>query len=310
MDNNDIIDTQAAGVPDGGTQAAPAAGPARRSGFPEWYDYIAIALLFIASGAVNLIVSALCGVIEDNLNPPLDVPDPDPDMLIVNSSAFSNMMGYVAGMIFLVAMVLVYRHFRGGRGRIVRFSPRGFDPLLLLEGFVVLIAVSIVLSPLVELLPGKPDYSRMVGRDGWALLSTVVFAPLFEEFLFRGVILESTWRRYGAVAAWLVSSLCFGAVHMMLSSMVAAASIGLILGYLYIRSRSLFGGIMLHALNNELAMILLIIGFEDFSLAAILPANVYRVVYAVSAVIVVWWLVHAWRNVRAAGRMEQRSSAA
>ena len=213
----------------------------------------------------------------------------------MNVAARATALGYVAGMASLVFMTLVYRRLRGAHGRVARFSPRGFDPALLLQGFIVLLAATVVAEPLVELLPGTPDYN-MLGRGSWTLLSTVVCAPLFEEFLFRGVILEAARRRRGVIAAWLISSLCFGLAHGLPSQMVGAGIIGLVLGFVYIRSGSLFSGIVLHALNNALAMLLLILGFGDATLASLVGERTYYAIYAVSAVIFLWWAVSACRT--------------
>ena len=286
----------------------PAEQPARRHrpSFPSWYDYIVLALLFLISQALLGFVAMKCGLQPEAVQ---QIAEPAPDAhapadATMNDVARASALGYIAGMASLVVMVLVYRRLRGGGGRVARFSPRGFDPAWLLEGFVVVLAASVVVEPLVELLPGTPDYN-LLGRGSWALLSTVVCAPLFEEFLFRGVILEAVRRRRGVPAAWLISSLCFGLAHGLPSQMVATGIIGLVLGHMYIRSGSLFGSIVLHALNNALAMLLLILGYGDATLSSLVGHKTYYVIYAVAAVIFLWWAVGACRTAMAVQRRER-----
>ena len=293
MEENHSVENQPAAVPQ--SQAV----PLRRPSFPSWYDFAVLVVLFAVSQAVIGFVALKCGCTVGVMQ---RIADPanhagalaDGTMSVV---ARATALGYIAGMAAMVFMTLVYRRLRGGRGRVARFSPRGFDPALLLEGFIVVLAGNVVLEPLAELLPGTPDYN-MLGRGGWALLSTVVCAPLFEEFLFRGVIMEAVRRRRNAMAAWLISSLCFGFAHGLPSQMLMTGVIGLVLGYVCIRSGSLFGSIMLHGLNNALAMLLLMIGLGESSFSELLGGGkVYWAVYAVSAVIFVWWAVGASRKI-------------
>ena len=280
--------------------------PPSRPSFPSWYNFLVLALLFAISQAVIGFVALKCGCTPEVVQQ-IAAPEAGPHSLpdtTMNTVARATAIGYVAGMAVMVVLTLLYRRLRGGRGRVAGFSPRGFDPALLLEGFVVVLAANVVLEPLAELLPGDPDYN-MLGRGGWALLSTVICAPLFEEFLFRGVILEAVRRRRGAVAAWLISSLCFGLAHGLPSQMVVTAVVGLILGYVCIRSGSLFSSILLHGLNNALAMLLLLIGMGDASFSELLGGGkVYWAVYAVAAVVFICWAVGACRTIRRINRRD------
>lgn len=287
------------------TPTTPAASV--RVSFPAWYDYIVLALLFAVSQLLIGFVAVKCGYTPEIARQVADVRAAEGHLSTTTLGivARATAIGYMAGMSAMVFMALAYRRLRGGRGRVARFSPRGFDPALLLRGFIVLLAASIVAEPLIELIPGSPDYENMLGRGGWALLSTVICAPIFEEFIFRGIILESVRRRRGVIAAWLLSSLCFGLAHGLPSQMVGAGVIGLVLGYVYIRSGSLFSGILLHGLNNALAMLLLILGFGDSSLREVAGPKTYAVIYIVSALIFVWWLSDALRAVIRIRRSER-----
>ena len=131
-------------------------------------------------------------------------------------TAAPNIQGRMMAVLYFISMsvalggVLYYRHVRGGRGRWARFSLRGLNPTLLLWCFILIFAVGIVLEPLLQVMP---ELQLQVGRGFWTLLSLVVFAPIFEELLCRGVVLGSLRDRYGVTAAWLVSALFFGLLH-------------------------------------------------------------------------------------------------
>lgn len=88
------------------------------------------------------------------------------------------------------------------------------------------------------------------------LLGAVVIAPLAEELLFRGVLLQTLCRhlRLGW-AAILFSSVLFGCVHVgQPQAVLPLTSMGIILGYLRLRSGSLGPCILAHILFNARTM--------------------------------------------------------
>jgi sodium transport system permease protein len=90
--------------------------------------------------------------------------------------------------------------------------------------------------------------------------SIVVFAlipAICEEFAFRGFILSGLEREHRARSAILLSALMFGFLHVLLSlfqQLFNATLLGVVLGLLAVRSRSILPGIVFHFLNNALAV--------------------------------------------------------
>lgn len=297
---------------DNGRSAHGAADAAvRRGSFPAWYDYAVMLVLFGFAQMIVALVASVCGLTPGALAV-VNAGTADPDTLLAaqHAVARATAAGYLAGMSAMVVMTLAYRRARGGGRLAVRLSSAGgFNPALLLGSIVTAVAMQVVLEPLAALLPGMPDYN-FLGRGGWALLCTVVFAPLIEEYLFRGVIMESVRAKRGVVAAWCLSSVCFGVAHAMPAQIVATTAIGFVLGYAYLRSGSLMAGILVHAMNNALAMFMLMLGpGSDAMLSDMLSPDVYRAVYAVSAAVVAVWLWRACRHVAAMRRAEKSAAA-
>lgn len=86
-----------------------------------------------------------------------------------------------------------------------------------------------------------------------------VMAPVAEELVFRGAILRTLLRLFSPRAAWVsivISSIIFGAIHGNLPQFVHASLLGIILGWMYYRSRSVVPGIVFHWVNNTIAYIL------------------------------------------------------
>lgn len=84
------------------------------------------------------------------------------------------------------------------------------------------------------------------------LLRSAVFPALFEEFAYRGVVMQ-TLRRYGDRFAIVVSAFLFGMMHGNMLQVPFAFAIGLVLGYCTTVTGSLWIGIAIHFFNNFFA---------------------------------------------------------
>jgi len=90
------------------------------------------------------------------------------------------------------------------------------------------------------------------------VLTTVVIAPILEEFIFRGFLfsqLKNTLGNWGAIS---LSSLAWTSLHFQyeLKILFILFLFGLILGFLRWKYNSLFLVMVLHAINNLVAFIL------------------------------------------------------
>ncbi len=205
---------------------------------------------------------------------------------------------YLLSWVPALLLVLRYRRVRGGRGPIGCFSTRGVHPVLLGWAFLFMAAVGVVCEPLLSSLPGPTGADP--GRGFWALLTVTVAAPVSEEILCRGVVLGALRDRYGVMAAWAGSALFFGVLHVQPVLVVNAFVIGLILGYIYMVSRSLWSSIILHALNNAVAYGALAAGYGDTTLRDLLGAEslAWRLAYAGALVVSAGSAWMAWRTLR------------
>lgn len=109
-------------------------------------------------------------------------------------------------------------------------------------------AVQQQLAPLVEHVARQPLTQ---------VLLLIALAPaVCEELAFRGFLLSGLRRsghRWGAIA---LSSAFFGLAHFMLQQSLAAAVVGLVLGYLAVQSGSILPGMLYHFVHNTLTVLL------------------------------------------------------
>ena len=133
-------------------------------------------------------------------------------------------------------------------------------PLVTLVGWLFdqLVSKASGSNPLLELV--------LTSSNPWALLlfsiTAMVLAPLFEETLFRGVLLPVLGQRYGGLWGVVISALVFGIAHLSLGELPALFVLGLGLGWLRLQSGRLGPSVLMHGLWNGLtfANLLLLAG--------------------------------------------------
>lgn len=102
-------------------------------------------------------------------------------------------------------------------------------------------------------------------KDGVALaiffLTASIAAPIFEEMLFRGFLLPSLSRYFPMWGAIALSSFIFAIAHLNLSEVLPLTTLGMVLGFVYVRSRNLLSSMLLHGIwNSGTLLSLLILG--------------------------------------------------
>ena len=93
----------------------------------------------------------------------------------------------------------------------------------------------------------------------WVVLLTGAVAPaIAEDFFFRGFVLSAFRTKFSAFRSVLFSSLLFGLFHVIAGSVLSIEKflptiiLGIAIGYVAVRTGSLFPGILLHTLHNGL----------------------------------------------------------
>jgi membrane protease YdiL (CAAX protease family) len=134
---------------------------------------------------------------------------------------------------------------------------RGREILWLYLVLPVLVLTQNVVVSLIQYLhlPNwvEANIERLMQQPVLGFLMLCVVAPVLEETLFRGIILGGLLRNYRPWVAIGQSALLFGLFHMNTLQVVGAGLLGLTLGWLYYRTRSLWLCIALHFVNNFFA---------------------------------------------------------
>ena len=126
---------------------------------------------------------------------------------------------------------------------------------------IATIALAFMTDSLTKVLPEAPQWfedamNAIMDAPVWlTLLSVSVFAPLFEEWLCRGLVLRGLLQKMSPAAAISISAAFFAVLHMNPWQAVPAFIIGLLFGYVYYKTGSLKLTMLMHCVNNTFAVI-------------------------------------------------------
>jgi len=86
--------------------------------------------------------------------------------------------------------------------------------------------------------------------------------PLTEELFFRGFAFGAMRARWRRTTAILASAAFFAAVHLQLIHFLPILALGVVLAYAYDRTGSLVAPVMVHAVNNLVAILSTLYGWN------------------------------------------------
>lgn len=230
--------------------------PASPIRFTVGVAFVAWLLAYVAALPLQAAAIAVTGYSGD-----------DPDTWPMSMTVLSVVLLWIP---FVVALVVVSG--RWGSGRFTddfRIRFRAVD----LVGIPIGIASQIVLLPLLywplrTIWPDTFSFEDVQQRardlwdrahGGWVIVMIVVVvvgAPLIEEIVYRGLILQSLQGRINDVLALIVSSLWFAAIHLQPVELPGLFAFALVLGACFIVTGRLGSAILAHAAFNAVGLLI------------------------------------------------------
>lgn len=139
-------------------------------------------------------------------------------------------------------------------GRALGMFPAGYGAAITMSLITMLIGKLFEGTPVEDSFNAAENMfaSSNVASALILFIHTAILAPLFEEFWFRGLVLQSL-RPYGNGFAIFVSSILFGLTHANLSQFFYATTIGIVLGYVAVQTESVITTTVMHAMFNGIA---------------------------------------------------------
>ncbi len=267
----------------------------RKNTFPTWIDILSIVGVFFLSG---LLVATILLAAK------------------IEQSGFGLFIAYVGQFALTIACTVFLVRTRTGKlVEVIRFSFRGFDPTVILWGVILMLALTVVIEPVINLFPA--EWYDWVGdrlkQGGWAMATAVVAAPICEEVLFRGLIQGSLVRKRGPWVGIPIASALFGIIHLIPQQIIAGFLIGLVIGFVYYKTRSLLAAIVLHGINNALSAFLSLFEPENGPSPTLRQMigneTVYWIVFGVSALLLILSVIQVIGMIRRAKAKKEHEEA-
>lgn len=157
-----------------------------------------------------------------------------------------------------------------------------------------------IITALLQLLPGVSAGNPILGyATDNALLPKVLFmvilAPVIEEYIFRKQLIDRM-HIYGEKLAVVTSALMFGLFHGNLSQFFYAFALGLVFGYVYLKTEKLRYSIGLHMLINLLGSVVgpfflekvaVVDTMENMDLAALEPVMPWLIAFGAYVLVLI-----------------------
>ena len=164
--------------------------------------------------------------------------------------------------------------FRADTGLFIRKADAGWGPVTWLcclgVQFALALIVTLTSIPFTGNTEGVNDIDATRGYVISLLVLAVVAAPLFEEMVFRGVVLRGLLSRFGTVAAVGIQGVVFGMAHVdpvrgagNIGLVIILSGVGCVLGGAAYRFRRIGPTIIAHAIINAIAMTVALSGWAS-----------------------------------------------
>ena len=136
---------------------------------------------------------------------------------------------------------------------------QGFKGFLMIIPFVLLVSLIMNLlvdnqngsNPLLEIVLNSNNYVSFV----LLFLTTTFLAPIFEEIIFRGVLLPILSREFGIILGITISAFIFALAHLSISEMIPLFTLGIGLGTTRLISGRLSSSVIMHSLWNGMTFL-------------------------------------------------------
>lgn len=174
-----------------------------------------------------------------------------------------NSKSYIVLVTNLTSLIILARLYRVN----LRKQIRSVDIKLVLLFFVITIIIFINILPLTNpidfiekilhkrIIFHKIEHNIISYLGYYGFIKIVVFIPILEELIFRGIFLNQFLKRYSVKQSLLYSSIIFAVFHLKPFAIGFLFLYGLFFGYAYYKTNSLITPILLHMVINFMATI-------------------------------------------------------
>ncbi len=197
------------------------------------------------------------------------------DAAFIADPAFNQLLQIAFSIfVFTVPFTLLFKVFSFRISDLISFSvPKGRD---IIPYFLIGISFCTISNLTVSYLSGifegfgikyeTPDIALPQGIFGFILtfIATSIVPGLVEEFACRGLMLGAL-KKYGSGFAIITTAIVFGVLHGNFQQMPFAFMVGLVLGFITVKTGSIWISVFVHAFNNAISVVnqYLLVSFSE-----------------------------------------------
>lgn len=156
------------------------------------------------------------------------------------------------------------------------------------------------LDKMVEQTYGELLKSSSLFEASFVIFVVAVIPAICEEFLFRGLVQKSFEQKFKPYFSIFITSLFFGLYHFNPYGLVALISLGFYFGYAAYKSDSIFIPMVLHFINNFLAVVAFLLLGSDEMMGTNIKHNgsiiPQLVVFLITAFLFAAFIIYVTRN--------------
>lgn len=168
----------------------------------------------------------------------------------------------------IVLTVAVFMVVVTAQGHVLKFSAKGFAKSMLSGVVVLALSIFGCISFIKEGINSGVTYKSISEIIAFVLF--VITVGLAEEFLYRGIVADCIFERFGnsrkgVIGAVVLSGCLFGAIHLVnmfagksfeeaIIQMIATGMLGILLSTIYIKHKSVYGVAVLHGAIDFMTM--------------------------------------------------------
>lgn len=239
----------------------------------KWWDFLIPIFLFIFLQVISSIVALIYSLIS-NFKSFDKLMDGNFTNFITQFSNKSFGYAVLASSVLTIFLVLIYLKIRKISLKEVGFistTPKAFAFVAIVT--VLLLGFQLFYDVIINLIGANANEQAellvaIFGKDTTGLLTlfitVVILAPFLEETLFRGLLFNYLDKHTGFNTAALISALVFAFLHLNTFYFPVFIIIGYVLAYSYKKYESIWPPIALHALNNGIFTLILILNISKF----------------------------------------------
>ena len=140
------------------------------------------------------------------------------------------------------------------------FKPYLFAVAMWIVGLSVLMfwVQALVWFGVDSLIPPDTAKQALDEADGNIVATIIlvgILGPMAEEIFFRGYVLPGLTKKFGIIWALVISSVVFGLFHIDPGAIVPTFALGLMLGWVYLKTGSIWPAMFAHGLHNTVAVL-------------------------------------------------------